>query len=104
MSWLLLLGLAMIVFLNRYILLEPKVVVNLPRIFQKMLQYSAPCLLAAICAPIIFFNGDQLRLDLLDPYILSAILCVILALLSQRILMNLICCLLCFYVLHYLLS
>ena len=104
MSWWLLLCLALIVFFNRYILLEPKVIIRLPWIIQQMLQYSAPCLLIAICAPIIFFQGDQLRPQMLNPYFISAGLCVILALLSQRLVLNFVSCLICFYALNYLLK
>ena len=103
MTWLLLLSLAGIVLINRYFFLEPKVAFKLPAMIENMLQYSAPCLLTAICAPIIFFQGDQLRVNIFDPYILSATLCVILALLNQRILLNLSLALVCFYTLNYLL-
>lgn len=101
MTWLLLCSLALIVFINRYVFLEPKVAIRLPVFFQQMLQYSAPCLLVAICAPIVFFQGDQLRVNIFDPYILSAVLCVILALLNQQILLNLSLALVCFYTLNY---
>lgn len=69
-----------------------------------MLQYSAPCLLTAICAPIVFFDGQQLRNLPLDAYFLTAIICVFLALISQKILVNLGLSLLCFYGLFYLLN
>lgn len=101
MSWSLLLTLAVIVFFNRYIFLEPKFAIRLPAVFQKMLQYSAPCLLVAICAPIVFFQDNQLRLDLLNPYLLSAGLCVILAFIGRHILLNLVLCLICFYTLNF---
>ncbi|EOM2725302.1 AzlD domain-containing protein, partial [Acinetobacter baumannii] len=55
MSWLMILGLAAIVFFNRYYFLEPNVKVKLPVLMNKMLNYSAPCLLSAICIPVIFF-------------------------------------------------
>ncbi|MBP6562954.1 MAG: AzlD domain-containing protein, partial [Neisseriaceae bacterium] len=53
MSWGLLLLLAAIVFVNRYVFLEPRVPVRLPAVFNEALSYSAPCLLTAICGPII---------------------------------------------------
>lgn len=42
MSWLMILGLAAIVFFNRYYFLEPNVKVKLPVLMNKMLNYSAP--------------------------------------------------------------
>ncbi len=61
MSWFMILGLAAIVFFNRYYFLEPQVKIKLPLILNKMLNYSAPCLLTAICIPVIFFDGNHLR-------------------------------------------
>ncbi|HFF5059960.1 TPA: AzlD domain-containing protein, partial [Acinetobacter baumannii] len=60
MSWLMILGLAAIVFFNRYYFLEPNVKVKLPVHMNKMLNYSAPCLLSAICIPVIFFENNEL--------------------------------------------
>ena len=54
MTWTYILILAAIVFFNRYLFLEPRVDIKFPHFFEKMLKYSAPCLLTAICAPIIF--------------------------------------------------
>lgn len=56
MSWLMILGLAAIVFFNRYYFLEPNVKVKLPVLMNKMLNYSAPCLLSAICIPVSFLK------------------------------------------------
>lgn len=103
MTWFLLLTLASIVFVNRYFFLEPKVALKLPVLIRNMLQYSAPCLLTAICAPIIFFNEGQLRSLPLDPYFLTAILCVIFSILIKKILLSLVLSLFCFYLLNYLL-
>ena len=61
MSWFMILGLAAIVFFNRYYFLEPNVKIKLPLIMNKMLNYSAPCLLTAICIPVVFFDGDNLK-------------------------------------------
>jgi len=104
MTWILLLALAVIVFINRYFFLEPKIVFKLPMIIEDMLQYSAPCLLTAICAPIIFFDGHVLRSLPLDAYFLAALLCVVFAFIFKKILLSLTLSLLCFYGLLYLLN
>lgn len=101
MTWILLFSLALIVFVNRYFFLEPKIAFKLPKFIERMLQYSAPCLLTAICTPIILFNGHDFRNLPLDAYFLTAIICVILALISRKILVNLSLSLLCFYSLNF---
>ena len=101
MTWILLLSLAFIVFINRYFFLEPKIAFKLPVFVENMLQYSAPCLLTAICAPIVFFHGEELRALPLDAYFLTAILCIVFALISKKILLNLSLSSLCFYTLNY---
>lgn len=104
MTWALLLILAAIVFLNRYLFLEPRVCLKLPHWVEEMLQYSAPCLLTAICAPIIFYQGEVLRSIPLDPYFIAAGICIALALLFKRLLPNLIVSLVCFYLLIFMFS
>ena len=101
MTWMLLLSLAFLVFINRYFFLEPRVNLELSQIFRQMLQYSAPCLLTAICAPIIFFKETTFREIPLNPYFIAAILTVIFALLIKRILLSLGLSLLCFYLLQF---
>lgn len=99
MIWLLLLSLALIVFCNRYLFLEPNIKLRLPVLIEKMLNYSAPCLLTAICAPIVFFDGSSLRSIPLDPYFIAAIFCVIFALIFKNLLLNLALSLAVFYIL-----
>ncbi len=62
MSWLMILGLAAIVFFNRYYFLEPNVKVKLPVLMNKMLNYSAPCLLSAICIRLCCTNRRKVEL------------------------------------------
>ncbi len=79
MSWLMILGLAAIVFFNRYYFLEPNVKVKLPVLMNKMLNYSAPCLLSAICIPVSFFENNKLRGFLDNPYLYATIFCIVVA-------------------------
>ncbi len=101
MTWELLLILALIVFCNRYFFLEPNIKIRLPVFIEKMLIYSAPCLLTAICTPIIFFNGQILRNIPFDPYFIGSIICIFLALLIRNILLNLAISLVFFYAMIY---
>jgi len=104
MSWFMILALAVIVFFNRYYFLEPNVKVKLPLIMNKMLNYSAPCLLTAICIPIIFFEGDNLKGILGNPYIYAAIFCVAIAFYLKRVLLSVIASLIFFYFINFLIN
>lgn len=76
MYWLLIALLTLVLFFNRYLFLDPRVPVRLPGILREMLRYSAPCILTAICAPIILLQGDSLRAFPDNPYFLGALLSV----------------------------
>ena len=97
MTWTYILILAAIVFFNRYFFLEPKVDVKFPHFFEKMLKYSAPCLLTAICAPIIFYQDDAFRAFANNPYLYGAIFCVLMILWLKKTLLSIILSLVFFY-------
>ena len=97
MTWTYILILAAIVFFNRYLFLEPRVDVKFPHFFEKMLKYSAPCLLTAICAPIIFYQDDAFRAFVNNPYLYGAIFCVLMILWLKKMLLSIILSLVFFY-------
>ena len=98
MSWWLLIALASIVFINRYMLLEPNLPLRLPKWFQQSLQYSAPCLLTAIATPIVFMDEHgAFRESLLNPYFLATILTILIACVVRHTLLTIILSLACFY-------
>ncbi|PTV43413.1 branched-chain amino acid transporter [Acinetobacter oleivorans] len=104
MSWFMILGLAAIVFFNRYYFLEPTVKIKLPLIINKMLNYSAPCLLTAICIPVVFFDGDNLKGIIDNPYIYAAIFCIVIALYLKKVLFSVIASLVFFYFINFLIN
>ncbi|RSO00891.1 AzlD domain-containing protein [Acinetobacter pittii] len=104
MSWFMILGLAAIVFFNRYYFLEPQVKIKLPLILNKMLNYSAPCLLTAICIPVIFFDGNHLRGVINNPYIYAAIFCIVIAMHLKKVLLSVIASLGVFYFINFLIN
>lgn len=104
MSWFMILGLAAIVFFNRYYFLEPNVKIKLPLIMNKMLNYSAPCLLTAICIPVIFFDSDNLKGIIDNPYIYAAIFCIVVAVYLKRVLLSVIASLVFFYFINFLIN
>ncbi|WOA52431.1 AzlD domain-containing protein [Dickeya solani] len=84
MSWGLLLLLALVVFAYRYVFLEPGVPVRLPALFREALNYSAPCLLTAICGPVILLHQETLRPFPDNPYLWGAVSSVVIALLVRH--------------------
>ena len=97
MTWTYIFILAAIVFFNRYLFLEPRVDIKFPHFFEKMLNYSAPCLLTAICAPIIFYQDDAFRAFVNNPYLYGAIFCVLMILWLKKMLLSIILSLVFFY-------
>lgn len=102
MTWGLLLGLAVIVFCNRYLLLEPRLPLRLPEKLKQSLNYSAPCLLAAVTAPIVFEHSQALSVQAINqPYLWGALSCILLAYRLKNTLLVIILSVLIFYTLIY---
>ena len=102
MSWLLIMAMSAVIFFNRYVFLEPRVRIQLPRVLQSMLHYAAPCLLSAICVPVIFFeDGQQFRGLWLNAYFYAAICTAVVFILSKRLLISSIAGFLFFYLFQY---
>ncbi|MEC5343622.1 AzlD domain-containing protein [Brenneria populi] len=99
MSWLLLCALAGIVFFNRYIFLEPRTPVRLPGWVREALKYSAPCLLSAICGPVILLAQGELRPFPDNPYFWGAIFSAIIAFFIRSMVICVLISLLFFYLL-----
>lgn len=99
--WLLIIGLSVIVFVNRYVFLEPKFTFQLPVFIEKMLKYAAPCLMISVCIPIIFYNGEQFREMTNNIYLVSAILTIFITLKTRKMLLSIVMSLLIFYSLSY---
>ncbi|MFG1174808.1 AzlD domain-containing protein [Erwiniaceae bacterium CAU 1747] len=97
MDWVLLFTLAAVVFFNRYIFLEPAVPVRLPGIIRDALKYSAPCLLTAICGPIILLNNGELRELTTNPYLYGSLAGVLIALWVRHMIVSVLLCLSVFY-------
>ncbi len=103
MIWLLIFSLAGIVFFNRYVLLEPRLPIRLPSVVRQALQYSAPCLLTAICGPILL--GDSGLSGLVsNPYTYAAIFSIGCALVIKNMLLSVLVSLAGFYTLLHLIG
>ena len=103
MTWALLLTLAAVVFVNRYVFLDPNTPVKMPQVFHDALRYSAPCLLTAICGPIILMENGIVRAFPGNPYFLGAICAVVIAIFVRQMVVSVLASLLVFYILVYVL-
>lgn len=95
-TWVLIFCVAWVVFLNRYLLLEPKLPITIPTIVRQALGYSAPCLLTAICGPIIL-NGGGLAEIPSNPYIYATLFSVGCAYFIPNMLLSVVVSLVGFY-------
>ena len=70
-------AMAGLVFFSRYIFLEPKLPLRLAPQVQRILSYSGPAVLTAILAPIVFTPEGELWVAVNNPYLICAILAVL---------------------------
>lgn len=96
MTWLLIFCLMLVVFLNRYLLLEPKLPIVIPSLVRQALGYSAPCLLTAICGPIILNGGGLAGLPS-NPYVYATLFSVLCAYFVPNMLLSVLLSLAGFY-------
>lgn len=90
-----------LVFLSRYLFLEPKLPLKINPELQRLLKYSSPAVLTAIWAPIVFMpEGEGLWFSFDNPYLLSALLAVILAWKTKNVLLTTVVSMVVFLVLN----
>lgn len=93
MSWILILSMAVVVFVNRFIFLEPKVNLLLPNYIVRMLNYAAPCLFTAMCVQVIWVQESKIVLA----YLYGVLSCLLFSLILRYTLVNVCCSLMMFY-------
>ncbi len=89
-----------LVFTSRYLFLEPKLPIRLGGRTQKILSYASPAVLTAIWAPIVFIPEGELGLSLNNPFLLAAIIAVVIAYLTKNVLLTTIVSMAAFLVLR----
>ncbi|WP_234496832.1 AzlD domain-containing protein [Vibrio maritimus] len=100
MTYLVILVLTAIVFLSRYLFLEPKVPLRISSGAQRFLAYASPAVLTAIWGPIVFLPHGELVLSDNLPYLLAATFAIILARIIKDVLVTTIVSILVFLVLN----
>ncbi len=91
---------ALIVFITRYLFLEPRLPIRLNAKAKRLLNYSGPAVLTALWAPIVFLPQNRLNIGLHNPYFIAALLAAILAWKSKNILLTTVVSMLVFLLLN----
>ncbi|QFI36810.1 AzlD domain-containing protein [Moritella marina ATCC 15381] len=100
MIWLTIILMTVIIFFSRYIFIEPKLPLRLNANMVKFLSYSAPAVLTAILAPIVFLQDNTLHLNLDNSYLIGAVFAVLLILLTRNTLLTAVLSMLLFFLVH----
>ncbi|WP_165313508.1 AzlD domain-containing protein [Vibrio ziniensis] len=94
------LAMTCLVFLSRYLFLEPRLPLRLSPGVQKLLSYSSPAVLTAIWAPIVFTHGNTLNASAHNPYLWAAMLAGIIAWKTKNVLLTVVVSMAAFLVLN----
>ncbi|EDM66656.1 MULTISPECIES: AzlD domain-containing protein [unclassified Moritella] len=100
MIWLTIILMTVIIFISRYIFIEPKLPLRLNPGMVKFLSYSAPAVLTAILAPIVFIQDNTLHLNLDNSYLIGAVFAVLLILITRNTLLTAVLSMLLFFLVH----
>ncbi|PJC86770.1 branched-chain amino acid ABC transporter [Vibrio sp. HA2012] len=77
-----------VVFLSRYLFLEPRLPLKLNAKAQHLLSFSSPAVLTAIWGPIVFLPEGKLGISPDNPYLLAAILAALIAWKTKNVLLT----------------
>ncbi|WP_066016982.1 AzlD domain-containing protein [Endozoicomonas atrinae] len=100
-TWAILLIVAALVFGSRFLLMEPWLPLKLSETVQQVLSFSAPAVLTAIAAPIVFIREDQLSMSMDNHYLIAGIIVVFFALITRNTLLTVILGMLSFLILKH---
>jgi branched-subunit amino acid transport protein len=103
MIFVMIFGMGLIVFLNRYLFIEPRLPVRLNRGVREFLGFAVPGMLTAICGPIIFLADHTLNLSVSNPYLLAGISAVALMFWTRSVLITVLLSMALFYLFRWLL-
>lgn len=101
MVWAVIVGMGLLVFLNRYLFLEPRLPVRLSSNTRQFLGFAVPGMLTAICGPIVFMPEQQLNLQWDNPYLLSSLVAIGLVLYTRSTLISMLLSMAFFFLLRW---
>ncbi|NVJ55349.1 MAG: AzlD domain-containing protein [Vibrionaceae bacterium] len=82
------LAMTLLVFVSRYLFLEPKLPLRLNPQAQRLLSYSSPAVLTAIWAPIVFMPEQELWVTPDNPYLIGALVAAVMAWKTKNVLLT----------------
>lgn len=82
------LAMTILVFVSRYLFLEPRLPLRLNPQAQRLLSYSSPAVLTAIWAPIVFMPENELWIAADNPYLISALVAALTAWKTKNVLLT----------------
>lgn len=94
---------AVITFGVRYAFFARSLPIKLNRHAKQFLAFTGPCILTAMWTPIVF-NEAITSVDLLNPYLLAGVFCVVASLLIRQTLLVIVLSMAVFYGLRYLIG
>ncbi|WP_435036236.1 AzlD domain-containing protein [Pseudomonas neuropathica] len=101
MVWAVIFGMGLLVFLNRYVFLEPRLPVRLSSNARQFLGFAVPGMLTAICGPIVFMPDKQLNLQWGNPYLLSSLVAIALVIYTRSTLLSMLLSMAFFFLLRW---
>lgn len=90
----------LIVFISRYLFLEPSVPLKLTHGMKRFLSYSSPAVLTAIWGPIVFAPEGELWLSAFNPYLICAIAAALLMIKTKNLLLTIVVSMALFLILN----
>ncbi|RXJ71503.1 branched-chain amino acid ABC transporter [Veronia nyctiphanis] len=97
MIWFSIFAMTAIIFLSRYLFLSPGLPLKISDKLRDFLSFSAPAVLTALCAPIVFLRNGQLDISADNPYLVAALAAVLLAYFTRKMLLTVIVSFLVFF-------
>jgi len=86
----LILGMAIVTFSIRYVLLGLASRIELPELLKESLKFIAPAVLTAITVPAVLMPAGVLAISFRNPYLISAGLAVVAGILSKNVLITIV--------------
>lgn len=81
-------AMTLLVFVSRYLFLEPRLPLRLNPQAQRLLSYSSPAVLTAIWAPIVFMPEQELWVTPDNPYLIGALVAAVMAWNTKNVLLT----------------
>ncbi|NLS14557.1 AzlD domain-containing protein [Vibrio sp. SM6] len=91
---------ALVIFISRYLLMDPRVPIRLGERTQRFLAYSSPAVLTAITAPIVFLPEGALALTWHNDYLVAGCFAIGIAYWRKNVLLTTLASLAVFLLLH----